>query len=125
VGAVTQGQRTGRHQGGVFAEAVASQDGRLGATHGAPGTPDADAGGQQGRLRVFGTVEHFLRTALRQRPQVDTGAVGGFREGLADLRVQLGQFGQHAQRLRALAREHECEIGIGHAIIRLQKSNGE
>ena len=125
VGTVMQRQRTGGDQRGVFAQAVPGQHGRLRAMGGLPGTPDADAGGQQRRLRVFGAVEHFLRTTLRQRPQVDTGAIGGFREGRADLRVQLGQFGEHAQRLRALAREHECEIGIGHAIIRLQKSNGE
>lgn len=125
MGTIAQGQGARGNEGGVLAQAVAGQHGGLGATDGIPDAPDADAGGQQGGLGKFGAVEHFLGAALRQRPQVDAGAIGGLGEGLADLWVQLSQFGEHAQRLRALAGEHECEIGIGHAVIRLQKSNGE
>jgi len=36
--------------------------------------------------------------------------------------VQLGQLGQHAQRLGALTGEHESKGGIGHAIVRLMES---
>ncbi|MCY1454692.1 hypothetical protein D9M71_717750 [compost metagenome] len=104
---------------------MAGQHGRLGTAHRLPCAPHADAGGQQGRLGVLGAVEHLFRAALRQRPQVHAGAIGGFGERFTHLRVQFSQFSQHAQRLRALAGEHESEIGIGHAEFRLQKSNGE
>jgi hypothetical protein len=104
---------------------VTGQHGRLRPAHRLPRAPHANAGGQQRRLGVLGAVEHFFRAALRERPQVHAGSVGGFGEGFTDLRVQFRELGQHAQRLRALAGEHECESGIGHAGVRLQKSNGE
>jgi len=43
-------------------------------------------------------------------------------EGLTHLRVQFGQLGQHAHRLRALTGEDKSEGGYGHAVIRLLQS---
>ncbi|MNI43076.1 hypothetical protein D3C73_973940 [compost metagenome] len=108
---VVQAEGASSDQGGVLAQAVASQNRRTRTTNGVPGAPRADAGGQQGRLGVFGTVEHFLRATLGQRPQVDAGTIGCLGEGLTHLRVQFGQLGQHAHRLRALTGEDKSEGG--------------
>ena len=115
VRAILQRERTRGDQCGVLAQAVPGQQRRRGSALLLPCAPHGDAGGQQRRLGVFGAVEHFLGAALRQRPQVHTRAVGGFGERLAHDRMQLGQFGQHADGLRTLARKHESEMRGSHS----------
>jgi len=113
--AIVQRQRAGCDQRGVFAQTVAGQARGDGAALLLPQAPHRDARRQQGRLGVFGAAQHFFRPALGERPQIGAGTVGSFIEGVAYLRVQFGQFGQHAQGLRPLAGKHEGECGVGHA----------
>jgi hypothetical protein len=75
-----------------------------------PQTPHGDTRREQRGLRVFGAIEHHLRAALRERPEVDAGAVGRLGKRLAHLRMQFAEFGEHADRLRALSRKNESEI---------------
>src|SRR5690606_40503738 len=71
-----------------------------------PGAPRGHAGGQQRGLGELGPVEALV-AVLRQRPQVDARAFGGFGEGAADQRMRVGQRGKHAVGLRPLAGKHE------------------
>jgi hypothetical protein len=96
-------------QGRVFAEAVPGELRRLRATGRDPGAPRGNPGREQRRLGEFGLVELFLGAGLRQRPEVDAAAVGGFGEGLAHGRMGVGEVREHAQGLRALAGKHERE----------------
>ena len=78
--AVVQRERAGGDQRGVFAEAVAGEQRRLRAAARLPRAPRGDAGGEQRGLREFGLVELVFRALLRERPQVDARAFGGFVE---------------------------------------------
>ncbi len=117
VGTVMQRQRSGRDQRGVLAQAVASKYVRRRTTAGLPCTPHRHPCGKQCRLGVFGAVEQFFRAALRQRPQVDAGTGRGFLEGRLHAGMQFREFGQHPDRLRALAGEDQGELcgGFAHA----------
>ena len=100
-------QGAGRNEGGVLAEAVPGQQIGHRRLQFLPDPPDRDAGRQQGRLGVFGAVEHLLGTALGQVPEIDPGAIGGVDESLAHDRKFIAERGQHADALRALARKEE------------------
>lgn len=58
---------------------------------------------------VVGSVQALFRTILDQRPKVVTERLGGLGEGIAHQRLLGAQLGQHAEGLRTLAREDECE----------------
>src|SRR6185312_9920763 len=67
------------------------------------------------------------RPLLAERPQVDACALRGFVERRLHFTVRGGQLGQHADRLRALAREDEGKVGMGgaHANLFSNESNGQ
>ena len=76
---------------------------------GQPEAPERDRNREDGRLGLVGLVQVLFRTILDQRPKVVTERLGGLGEGIAHQRLLGAQLGQHAEGLRTLAREDECE----------------
>ncbi|MCY1417247.1 hypothetical protein D3C76_829880 [compost metagenome] len=106
-------QAAGSHQRGVLAQAMAGDERRSGAALALPQTPQGDGGGKNGRLGLVGLVQALFRAFLHQRPEVIAQGIGSFAEGFAHDGVLSALVGEHADRLRTLAGENECE-GCGH-----------
>src|SRR5690606_903783 len=102
---------TGSDQSRVFAQAMAGDEGRLRPALGLPQAPQGNGSGEDGGLGLVGFVKALLRALLGQSPQVITEYIGGLGKGIAHQRLRSAQLGQHAQRLRALARKDKCEGG--------------
>ena len=98
------------YQRGVFAEAVTRQQRWRFAALLLPDAVQRHGGGEQRRLSLPGLIQFFCRALLRQRPQIVTQRCGSFTEGLFNDRPGGSHFGQHAYGLRALPREHKCEL---------------
>ena len=102
-------ERTGAHERGVLAEAVAGHCRRQAAAVLAPDAPRGDAGREHRGLRALGLAELVLGAALAQLPEVVTEHVGGLRERFLHERLGAGERGEHADGLRALTGKNECE----------------
>jgi hypothetical protein len=106
---VLQRERAGGDQRRVFAEAVAGDDVGLAAAGGQPRAVGRDRGGQHHRLGVGGQVQRFLRPFGDQFRHVQAQRLGRLGQRGRDGGVAL-EAGQHADGLRTLAREYECDF---------------
>ncbi|MNX97670.1 hypothetical protein D3C86_1300450 [compost metagenome] len=97
------------HQRRVLAQAVAGHQGRGRAAGVQPGAVHGHGGSQHHRLGVGREVQFFRRTFRDQAADVLPQRGGSFLQRGADHRV-VGKRVEHADRLRALARENECEF---------------
>ena len=77
--------------------------------------------------QAFGAIEHFIGTRLRQCPKVGAGTCRGFLEGGLHAGMQFRELGQHADRLRTLAREDQGELcgGSGHTRSGLERPQNQ
>ena len=102
-------QAPGRNEGGILAQAVPRHRGGQRTALAPPHSPGRDARRQHGRLRLLGDTQRFLRSLLAELPQVIAEDGRCLRERVSYHRFGCSQAGEHAHRLRTLAREHECE----------------
>jgi hypothetical protein len=106
---VSKLQAAVRNQGGVFAEAMSGDDGRVVAQFG----EDAKSGNRRsknGGLGIGGLLEFFLRAFKTQFGEREPKSFVSFCEGASRDGKFSGQTVAHAGELRALAWEKESEI---------------
>jgi hypothetical protein len=115
---ILQLHHTGGYQCRILAEAVPRHQSRLRAAFFEPQTINGNACGQHQGLSIDGLVQRLGRPLNHQLPQVTAQRSRSFVERDTDHRC-VAVSGHHAERLRALAREHKCKFHVDSRELRI------
>ena len=107
---IAQGDHTGTGQGGVFTQAVASQQIGARTTALLPQPPQGNTCRQQQGLGIFSLVQSFLRTILTEGPDIQAEGAGRFLKGLPYRRT-VGKVSEHAKALGTLTGKNKSSFG--------------
>ena len=109
---IRKAQRPGTDQRRVLTQAVPRHPGRQNPGGRTPHTPGCNPRRQHGRLRVLGGVEAFRRAIFHHAPDIIAQHGRSLAKHRLDFRMLFGQLGQHAHRLRTLARKDKGQARI-------------
>ena len=102
-------QATSGNECGILAEAMSGNESRPRTTLRLPQAPERNRSSENGRLGLVGLIQLLFRALLSQCPQVVTQRSGSLGKGIDDHALLSTKLGQHAERLRSLARKDESE----------------